>query len=50
VSVVQRWTGREARLLRHALRLTGRDFAEDLGAWVRAATSGGAVVPALPGP
>jgi hypothetical protein len=50
VSVVQRWTGRETRLLRHALRLTVRDFAEDLGAWVRAATSGGAVVPALPGP
>lgn len=25
------WTGRETRLLRHALRLTVRDFAEDLG-------------------
>jgi DNA-binding XRE family transcriptional regulator len=28
---VDRWTGRETRLLRHALRLTVRDFAEDLG-------------------
>jgi transcriptional regulator with XRE-family HTH domain len=28
---VDRWSGRETRLLRHALRLTVRDFAEDLG-------------------
>jgi transcriptional regulator with XRE-family HTH domain len=28
---VDRWTGRETRLLRHALRLTVRHFAEDLG-------------------
>ncbi|HET9654103.1 MAG TPA: helix-turn-helix transcriptional regulator, partial [Kineosporiaceae bacterium] len=28
---VDRWTGRETRLFRHALRLTVRDFAEDLG-------------------
>ena len=28
---VNRWSGRETRLLRHALRLTVRDFAEDLG-------------------
>jgi tetratricopeptide (TPR) repeat protein/DNA-binding XRE family transcriptional regulator len=28
---MDRWSGRETRLLRHALRLTVRDFAEDLG-------------------
>ena len=31
MAAVDRWTGRETRLLRHALRLTVRDFAEDLG-------------------
>jgi DNA-binding XRE family transcriptional regulator len=38
MSVVQRWTGRETRLLRHALRLTVRDFAEDLGVAPRTVT------------
>jgi transcriptional regulator with XRE-family HTH domain len=28
---VQTWTGREARALRHALRMSVRDFAEHLG-------------------
>ncbi len=32
---VDRWSGRETRLLRHALRLTVRAFAEDLGVCVR---------------
>jgi transcriptional regulator with XRE-family HTH domain len=43
--VVQRWTGRETRLLRHSLRLTVREFAEDLGVDPRTVTkweSGGA--------
>jgi transcriptional regulator with XRE-family HTH domain len=31
MTVVERWVGREARLLRQAMRLTVRDFAEDLG-------------------
>jgi transcriptional regulator with XRE-family HTH domain len=31
VTTMDRWSGRETRLLRHALRLTVRDFAEDLG-------------------
>jgi transcriptional regulator with XRE-family HTH domain len=31
VTTMNRWSGRETRLLRHALRLTVRDFAEDLG-------------------
>jgi transcriptional regulator with XRE-family HTH domain len=31
VTVVARWTGREAGFLRQAMRLTVRDFAEDLG-------------------
>lgn len=31
VTMVNRWTGRETRLLRHALRLSVRAFAEDLG-------------------
>ena len=35
VTTVDRWSGREARLLRHALRLTVRAFAEDLGVCVR---------------
>jgi DNA-binding transcriptional regulator YiaG len=30
MTVVARWTGREARMLRQAMRLTVRDFAEDL--------------------
>jgi DNA-binding XRE family transcriptional regulator len=38
MSVVQRWTGRETRLLRQALRLTVRDFAEDLGVAPRTIT------------
>jgi transcriptional regulator with XRE-family HTH domain len=38
MSAVQRWTGRETRLLRHALRLTVRDFAEDLGVAPRTIT------------
>lgn len=32
---VNQWSGRETRLLRHALRLTVRTFAEDLGVCVR---------------
>lgn len=32
---VNQWTGRETRLLRQALRLTVREFAEDLGVSVR---------------
>jgi len=31
VTTVKRWTGREARLLRHALRLSVREFADDVG-------------------
>jgi tetratricopeptide (TPR) repeat protein/DNA-binding XRE family transcriptional regulator len=31
VTAVKRWSGREARLLRQALRLTVREFAEDVG-------------------
>jgi transcriptional regulator with XRE-family HTH domain len=31
MTVVARWTGREARFLRRALRLSIEDFAEDLG-------------------
>ncbi|MBI1759068.1 MAG: helix-turn-helix transcriptional regulator [Actinobacteria bacterium] len=31
MTTVDRWSGRDTRLLRHALRLTVRDFAEDLG-------------------
>jgi DNA-binding transcriptional regulator YiaG len=31
MATMGRWTGRETRFLRHALRLTVRDFAEDLG-------------------
>jgi transcriptional regulator with XRE-family HTH domain len=31
MAVIARWTGREARMLRQAMRLTVRDFAEDLG-------------------
>lgn len=31
VATVDQWSGRETRMLRHALRLTVRDFAEDLG-------------------
>jgi transcriptional regulator with XRE-family HTH domain len=45
MTVVERWTGRETRLLRHALRSTVRDFAEDLGVDPRTITkweSGGA--------
>jgi hypothetical protein len=38
MSVVQRWTGRETRLLGQALRLTVRDFAEDLGVAPRTIT------------
>jgi len=32
------WTGREAKALRHALRLSVRAFAEDLGVAVRTVT------------
>jgi transcriptional regulator with XRE-family HTH domain len=35
VTTVNRWSGRETRLLRNALRLTVRTFAEDLGVCVR---------------
>lgn len=35
---VARWTGREAKALRHALRLSVRAFAEDLGIAVRTVT------------
>lgn len=35
MATVGQWTGRETRLLRHALRLTIRQFAEDLGVSVR---------------
>jgi transcriptional regulator with XRE-family HTH domain len=31
MSMVQQWTGRETRMLRHAMRLTVRDFAAHLG-------------------
>jgi hypothetical protein len=31
VATMERWSGREARLLRQALRLSVRNFAEDLG-------------------
>lgn len=35
VTTVNQWSGRETRLLRNALRLTVRTFAEDLGVCVR---------------
>jgi len=35
MATVNQWTGRETRRLRQALRLTVRDFAEDLGVSVR---------------
>ncbi|WP_018785312.1 DNA-binding transcriptional regulator [Micromonospora sp. CNB394] len=31
MTTVQKWTGRETRMLRHALRMSIRDFAEHLG-------------------
>jgi DNA-binding transcriptional regulator YiaG len=45
MTTVNRWTGRETRSLRHALRLTVRAFAEDLGVSPRTVSkweSGGA--------
>jgi transcriptional regulator with XRE-family HTH domain len=51
VIVVGRWTGREASALRHALRLTIRDFAEHLGVAERTVAKweagGSAMVPVL---
>jgi len=35
MTTVDRWTGREAKLLREALRLSIRDFAARLGIGVR---------------
>jgi DNA-binding transcriptional regulator YiaG len=35
MTTVGRWTGREAKLLREALRLSVRDFAAHLGVGVR---------------
>ena len=35
MTTVDRWTGREAKLLRQALRLSVRDFAARLGVGVR---------------
>lgn len=40
VTTVYRWTGREAMLLRQALRLSVRDFAAHLGVGVRSAYAG----------
>lgn len=36
--MVRRWTGRESRALRHAMRLSVRDFAAKLGAGARSVT------------
>jgi transcriptional regulator with XRE-family HTH domain len=51
VIVVGRWTGQEASALRHALRLTIRDFAEHLGVAERTVAKweagGSAMVPVL---
>lgn len=47
MGTVNRWSGRETRLLRHALRLTVRGFAEDLGVCVRTVSKWEALGPAL---
>jgi hypothetical protein len=44
---IDRWSGRESRLLRHALRLTVRAFAEDLGVCVRTVSKWEAIGPAV---
>jgi transcriptional regulator with XRE-family HTH domain len=38
VATVRRWTGNESRALRHAMRLSTRDFATTLGVAVRTVT------------
>jgi transcriptional regulator with XRE-family HTH domain len=47
MATVQRWSGQETRLLRHAMRLTVRAFAEDLGVCVRTVSKWEATGPAL---
>jgi transcriptional regulator with XRE-family HTH domain len=47
VATVNYWSGREARLLRHALRLTVRAFAEELGVSARTISKWEAAGPAL---
>ena len=51
MTTVNEWTGRETRALRHALRLTVRAFAQDLGVSVRAVSkweSGGTAITPRP--
>ncbi len=50
MTVVERWVGREARLLRQAMRLTVRDFAEDLGVNPRTISRWEATGDRTPGP
>jgi transcriptional regulator with XRE-family HTH domain len=50
MTVVERWVGREARLLREAMRLTVRDFAEDLGVNPRTVSRWEASGDRAPGP